>query len=285
MIDIALIDQLVQSSQPARGFFRGPRLVFLGAGLVLGAFWAKPELFTGGVLPRWIVPHIVLLVLVTLTLGFGYRQKQRAKLMVRAFESLQLQDWKQARHRLVKLLEKPVRHPRARAESLLGLAAVAESEHEYESAQHLYETLLAEENASPVQLHTARVALAAVLLREGQLADAVDLVDRLEKMDLPDPLKAQVEVLALFREVVMGQAGSEIGRAPQRRELFREYLSTRAGYGYALLAAAYNHAGQPEAAQKHWHDATLLIKPDELVRRFDELKPIAARYQATEQVL
>ena len=123
------------------------------------------------------------------------------------------------------------------------------------------------------------------MLRTGQTADAVTLIDRLILQDLPGPLRAQVELLALFREVVMGHTHESVTRAEERVTLFRTHLSTRAGFGYALLAVAFERADQPAVARRYWHDATLLVPVKELVKRFGELEPIADRYPAVEYPL
>ena len=52
---------------------------------------------------------------------------------------------------------------RARAESLLALAAVAEADSDYDAAQYVYERMLDEQTADPLQMHTTRVALAATI--------------------------------------------------------------------------------------------------------------------------
>jgi hypothetical protein len=105
----------------------------------------------------------------------------------------------------------------------------------------------------------------------------VALIDRLSAQNLPGPMRAQVELLALFREVVLGHAHETLGQAAERRELFRAYLDTRAGYGYALLAAAYDRANRSEEARKYWHDATAAGSAQDLTDRFAELAPIAKR--------
>jgi len=173
----------------------------------------------------------------------------------------------------------------ARIQSLLALAAVTDADHEYEASQRIYEHILEEGLASPIQRHTAQVALGVTMLRTGQTADAVTLIDRLVLQDLPEPLRAQVELLALLREVVMGHTHESVTRADERVKLFRAHLGTRAGFGYALLAAAFERANQPDAARRYWHDATLLVPVKELVNRFGELEPIANRYPAVEYPL
>ena len=80
----------------------------------------------------------------------------------------------------------------------------------------------------------------------------------------------------------MGQAAGGIERADQRRDLFRAHLGTRAGYGYGLLAMAFDRAEQPDNARKEWYNATLLLGAKELIARFRELEPIARKYAAAE---
>jgi tetratricopeptide (TPR) repeat protein len=285
MVSLDMADRLIHVSRPPRGWLHGSRMALLGVGLLLGAFLARPELLGQTGIPTWIWPHIFLLILLALIVRVGLRQRRQSRLILEGFESLQLHEWDKARAALTRLLSQPIRHAQARAEALLGLAGLAEVDHSYDAAQRIFEAVLDEAVASPVQLLMARVSLAAVMLRTGQTADAVDLIDRINRSSLPESLRAQVEMLNLFREVTMGQSAHAIEQADYRRGLFRQHLSTRAGYGYALLAAAFDQGGQPEAAQRYWQDATLLVRPEELLERFVELKPIAARYAAAERAL
>jgi len=278
------VERLIRQSRPPRGL-HGSRMVLLGVGLLLGAALARPEVLTQTGVPLWVWPHVVLLFVLAVILRNALRQQRQAKLMLAAFESLQLQEWEQARQHLTQLLAKPVRHAPARTEALLGLGSLAEIGHSYDVAQRVYESILNEAVANPVQLLMTRMALAATLLRTGQTTDAVELVDRLGRTSLPDSLRAHVELVSLFREVVMGQAADGLDKADYRRGLFREHLGTRAAYGYGLLASAYDHANQPSQAQKYWEDATLLIRANTLVERFRELAPVAARYVPVEHIL
>jgi tetratricopeptide (TPR) repeat protein len=284
MISMELAEKLVRASRPPRGL-HGSRMALLGIGLLLGAILARPESVAQTGVPLWVWPHVVLVFLLALMLRTALRQQRQAKLMLAVFESLQLQEWERARTHLTKLLTRPIRHAPARAEALLGLGGLAEIGHSYDVAQRVYESILSEGAANPVQLLMTRMALAATLLRTGQTADAVEMIDRLDRTSLPDSLKAHVELVNLFREVVMGQAAGTLDKADYRRGLFREHLSTRAAYGYGLLAAAYDRGNQPGMAQKLWEDATLLIRVDTLVDRFRELAPLTARYTAVEHAL
>ncbi len=172
-----------------------------------------------------------------------------------------------------------------RTQSLLALAVVAETDQHYEASQRIYEHILEIGIGGPLQRHSAEVALAAAMLRNGQTTDAVTLINRLSLQNLPEPLKAQVELLTLLREIMMGHGDEAVLRVDQRKELFRCHLSTRAAYGYALFAAAFDRVRRPEAAGRWWHDATLLMTVPELLRWCPELKTVAGRYPAVESPL
>ena len=284
-MNVETVNQLIASSQPQSRLWRGPTLILLGLSILLGAVWADPGLLRLSGSASWMLPQLLLIAIFILIVRDAIRQRRADQLMRAVFEAVQLHHWAQARESLNLLLRSPIRRPVARAQSLLALAAVTDADHEYEASQRIYEHILEEGLASPIQKHTAQVALGATMLRTGQTADAVTLIDRLILQDLPGPLRAQVELLALFREVVMGHTHESITRAEERVTLFRTHLSTRAGFGYALLAAAFELADQPAVARRYWHDATLLVPVKELVKRFGELEPIADRYPAVEYPL
>jgi hypothetical protein len=252
--------------------------------MLLGALLADPRVL--GLGRQWggLVAQVLLVGIFGMLAGWAWRQRRFSRRMIEVFEAVQLQRWDAVEPMLEEVLSRPVRQGQARCELLLSLAALAQARQEYDAAQRVLETVLEEQRGDALQLHTARVALAAVLFRTGQTTDAVSLVDRLTRAEVPEPLKAQVELVALFREVVMGQTQDNLAAAGERRRLFREHLSTRAAYGYGLLAAAFDRANQPVEAERYWHDATLLVRPEELLRRFAELQPVAARYPRAAEV-
>lgn len=280
MLNISTAEQLIASSRPRVALLRGPMFILLGLSVLLGALSADSKILplTGPL--AWILPQAVLLAVGVLLVWSAYRQRAFARQMQDSFEAVQLGQWQRALNSLSRLLQKPMRHPIARAESLLALAALAEAHDKFEAAQRIYECLLEERQADPLQLHTARVGLGSTWLRTGQIRDAVGLIDRLEREDLPGPLRAQVELLALFRELTMGHAAERADRAEERRNLFRQYLGTRAGYGYGLLSLLFERIGNHERAGDAWYDATMLVSPAELCRKFPELNAISAKYPA-----
>jgi tetratricopeptide (TPR) repeat protein len=283
-MDLPSVQHLIDSSRTPRRRLRGSTLVLLGLSVLLGALVADNHLLADSAW-GWLLPQALILILAAILFQKSRQQRESARMMEKALEAVQLRQWPDARSSLEAVLGRPMRSPSGRAESLLALAAVAEAQGSYEASQIIYESLLSEQAGDPLQLHTARVALAGVFLRNGQVTDAVSLIERLERANLPDSLKAQVELLALFREVTMGHAESGVPKAAQRRRLFRDHLSTRAGYGYGLLAAAHDRAGDDEAARACWHDATLLVPQALLVARYRELAPVSAKYPAVENPL
>jgi hypothetical protein len=282
MIPTETVEQLIASSRPRASFFRGPSLVLMGLIVITATLFLSPELFGSEGPLAWLLPQVVLIVIVALFVVIARRQRETARLMSAGIEAVQLRKWSDARKNLEQLLQRQMPHPRARAASLLALAAVAEADQNYVASQRIYETVLAEEEADALQMHVAKIALVASMFRNGQTADAVTLSDRLSRTELSGALKAQIELLMLFRDVVMGQTTDALSHAEERRNLFRSYLGTRAAYGYGLLAAIFDRAQQPEQAHKEWQNATLLVRAGELVERFGELSPIAEKYPATE---
>jgi tetratricopeptide (TPR) repeat protein len=280
MVTLETAEQLILSSRPRGGLIRGPMFVLLGLSVLLGALAGDSNLPPNSWW-TWLVPQVILIALAGIMYYSVRRQKELARYLQESVEAVQLKQWPQAWDTLNRLLRRPVPHPTARAESLLALAAVAEASDSFEVSQRIYEHMLEERQADPLQLHTARVGLGAAMLRTGQTTDAVGLINRLEREELPGSLKAHTELLALYRELTMGHAADRLDRAEERRGLFRRYMGSRAGYGYALLAAAFDVAGNTEKAARCWLDATMLLPASELVRRFGELKPLASKYIAT----
>lgn len=282
MVSVEAARDLVESSRPRRGVIRGATIALLGLSMLLGAMAARPDLLPlAGPLP-WLLPQAAVIGIAVLLLRIARKQQETSRLMQAGFEAMQLQDWPRASDLLRSLLRRPLRHPAARAESLLALVTLCDAEESYEASQYICESLLEEGRADPLQLHQARVALAGAMLRNGQIADAVNLIDRLTRESLPEPLRARVEMLSLLREVMLGQSADYVDRAGERRGLFRRWLSTRAAYGYALLAAAFDRARRPEEAGRCWHDATMLMSAAHLGRWYHGLEDLAVKYPAAE---
>jgi len=283
MLDLEMIERLIASSRPRTSFVRGPMLILLGVAILFGAWSADSKLIFADRGLAGLIPPLLLLAIIVFFVRTVRQQKALARNMQEMTESVLLKQWPRAVDASQRVLSKPVSQSVVRAESLLALAIVAEASQAFHVSQRIYESLLEERAADPIQLHHACVGLGTALLRTGQTTDAVNLIDRLQRdEDLPGPLQANVELLAVFREIMMGHAADYVDRVEDRQQLFRRHLGTRAGFGYGLLALVLDRAGQTERAAQLWHDATMLVSVGDLTERFSELRAIANKYPAAQ---
>jgi len=282
MISLETARELMERSRTRATWLSRQTFWLLLLGIVLGGLLASPGWLSGSRFVQVLLPQFVLICIILWVYSRTQRQRRIAAMVSAAWGAIQLKDWTQAEAVITKLLRRPIQPVFVRAQSLMALAAVAENQKQYDVSQHILETVLQEPNADASVLYAARVALAGTLLRNSQLTDAVSMIDKLVRMELPPALRAQVELLNLFRLVLMGQTQEAVAGAEERRALFRRHLSTRAGYGYALLSAAFDRSGQTDRAAELWRDATLLIRPAEIVDRFGEVRSVAAKYPSTE---
>lgn len=280
MLSISLVSDLIRRSRPRR-----PTLVriaaFAVAGCVLVVALIEPSGLWKDRYAALFVFQIALLAFVAWVWTRARRHRDAAAQLEQAWEAIHFRDWASAEDPLIRSLQRPMASSSGRLRGLLGLAAVADGEKQFEVARHVLESILRERIADRGLEAFVRAALAHTLLQTDQLRDAVEMLDRLRREDLPAPLRARVECTELWRLVRMGQ-DSAVDQAEERRALFRRHLGTRAGCGYGLLAAAYDRAGREEQAAALWRDATLLIRPAELADRFPELRTVASKYTASE---
>ncbi len=282
MISLEQAEELIQRSRPRSLWVSPQTLLLLLCGGVLGAMLARPEALARGAAAQFLLTQ-TLLAVALLWLWLRTRRRQQVDAGVRSlWEAVQFKDWPRAESLVTSLLRRPVPPTTIRAQSLMVLAAVADNQKQYPVAQHVLESILREYGDDRGLSWAVRPALAGTLLRTQQLTDAVAMIEKLGREDLPDAVRAQVELVNLFRFLVMGQTDDAIVRADERRALFRRHLGTRAGYGYALLAMAFDRSGQHDRAAELWRDATMLIAPTDLVDRFSELRTVASRYPAAE---
>jgi hypothetical protein len=229
-----------------------------------------------------ILPWLLLGIMLGYSWLMNARQVRQSRQLTQAVECVQLEKSAEAEESLLNLLSRPMRDPYARLQAILALAAVTELQHNSPAAQAAYEGILTDDAKMPWQARLASVGLAWSMLNNDHLADAVNLLDRLAVQEHPDSIAAYYELVALYREVLMGQAQAACESETQRRSLFQKNLSTRAAYGYGLLAAAWDRSGDTDRAAACWRDATLLMTTKKLTDRFELLRPVAERYPAVE---
>ena len=173
--------------------------------------------------------------------------------------------------------------PLARATGLIELGQICLAanhsdlaEQAFSSAQRMRASLSA---ASQWQTD---LGLAEAKLRCDQLTDADKLITHLRHQELPQPWQSKLNLLACLQRLYMGHLDDIVAQADDLWHRFREHLGTEAGFGYGLLAAAFDQCGQAQAAGRFWSDATLLIGPQMLGQRYPELKLLTDKYESTQ---
>ncbi|MCG8407946.1 MAG: hypothetical protein MI923_22325 [Phycisphaerales bacterium] len=229
------------------------------------------------------LPWLVLLLLLAVSWWTTLQQRQRRRMITKAEEHVQLEAWEQAERTLEPALQSPIRSSNDRCQAFMVLAALAEHNRQYESAARIYQTLLLERIGEGYQLQRVQLGLSSAKLRNEELADAVNLLDRLEKISMPPALQAVCQLIRLSQQVFMGHYEDAVENMADRQSLFRRFLSTKAGYGYGLLAAAHHRLGRLDEAARLWLDATTLVHPERLVEEYDCLAVVSQNYPALEQ--
>lgn len=274
--------QLIASSRPRRRLHAVRLGAMLASGILIGVILANPTVLALPAMASRIAPLLAGVAILIVARTTHQRQRRTARCWTQIHEAMLLEDWSTASQTLGQVLSGPVNDPGLRTQGLLGLAEVANQQHDYETSQILYGQVLHEHIGHNNQLHTAAMGMAGAMLRTDNLTGAVELIDALKRQNLPRPWKAHVELLRLFREVVMGQYDDVLEAADERCDLFRSCLSTRSGYGYGLMAMGFHRRGQTDQAADLWRDATLLVAPAKLLDRFPQLAELAEQYPATE---
>lgn len=281
-IDAELIERRFATTAPAAN----PKLVpYLLLGLSSAALvvlvYRGPQLGIPG-LVTILLPWCLVLFLFALGTVRTRRLRRQRAIINEAWQHVQLEAWSEAWAPLDEAMQHPVQIPTDRCQAFVALAALAEESKRYDSAALIYERLLTERIGDAYQLQRVQLALAAAKLKNEELTDGIALVDRLERVPMPLPLEAVHTLIRLYQQVFMGQFADAVADAAERRALFRRFLSTRAGYGYALLGAAMHHLNRHPEAAEYWRDATTLVPVAKLLDEYAFLAPVAEAYPTSE---
>ena len=284
-IGAELIEDRFEATEPRRGVLFH---VFVVVVAILAVLFVLVMLNPSGqVLPGSgiILPWLLILTLATAGWTANRARRRCRASVVKAWELIQLGEWDAGAGVLDEVTQQPIRSRVDRAQAFMLLASVAEHQQQYESAGLIYEILLQRRIGDSLQLQQAPIALAAAKLRNSELTDAITLLGRLERVEMPPAIRVAYDLVKLFQQVLMGQNDDAVEELEKRRKLFRRYLSTRAAYGYAFLSLAVHHLGRTDEAAGLWADATVLIKADKLVGEYAMLAPLKTTYTSTEHRL
>jgi len=282
LLDSDAIEASFAASQPRRRSLFGLQSLMM-ATVVCVVFLAMAG-------PRFGVPADAGLILppivIGAALGIGHRASRRRKAcrdaVTRAWQHLQFDEARPALDALGPIMRGPITSESDRGQAYMLMAGAAERLGRFDAAVQIYETLLIQRVGDIAQLQEAQIRLAAAKVRNDELTDAVTLIGRLAQVPMPPPLKAAFDLVHLFQQVFMGHHADAIQHEEEQRALFRKYLSTKAAYGYGLLAAAMHYLGRIPDASRLWRDATTLMRSEKLVREYPLLAPVSLAYPAVE---
>lgn len=232
-----------------------------------------------------IAPWALLFLLLLLSWRRARRHRLAGAAIASAWDQSQLENWSAVETILPHLITRPIRSDSDRGRALVLTAGLAERKKAYDAAAHIYERLLRERIGDASLLQQSQLALASAKLRNEELTDAVQLLDRLQQIQMPASLRAVYEVIRLHQQLFMGHYTDALINIDERIALFRRHLSTRAGFAYALVAAAFHRLNQPESARRYWNDATLLVSPKKILERFEIARDVSQAYPAAEHPL
>ncbi|MBX3395420.1 MAG: hypothetical protein KF841_08625 [Phycisphaerae bacterium] len=283
--DDAAIDRAFEATTPPQR--RSHRWYFL-IGLSLAALFIPALRGDDLGLPRGsviIVPSIIAFSIMSIVAAITRRRRRRRAEIVTAWDAVQLEDWQAAESALLPNLATPIHSPIDRCQAFIALAALAEQRRNYDAAIRIYQQLLIDRIGDPVQLQHAQISMTTAKIRNEELTDGLQMLDRLERFEMPQALKAFVAWTRLYQRVFMGQFEDAVAGLAEARALFRRFLSTKAGYAYALIATAMHHLARHDVAARYWLDATTLVSSQRLIQEYPLLAPVAGTYPAAEHPL
>ena len=286
---------LICKSQPRRRLTRFGIFILIGFALLL---WSM-ILGSDANRSQWIPQLLMAIILVSLLLSMilsAVRRQGLGKWSRLASDLCLLERWTQAAEPLRRLLAKPVPSAQVRYQGLLELAGVAEHTQQLDQADQIYQAI-AQEQPHSLLGSLALLGRAVVLLKLDQLADADSIIRQLEVSAQAGSLKSLVLLARTYQQIKTGHYAEVLEGAPEKCELARVGLSTKAAYIYALLALAYKRRAQvnyspdsddqallkdQEQARSNWMRATMLLKPDSLIKKFPELAELSSAYESAD---
>ncbi|NIA06891.1 MAG: hypothetical protein GWP14_04500 [Actinobacteria bacterium] len=268
---------LVENSQPKRRLTRIGIFILIGVGLLLWSLLVGAGSERGEFVSLMLLWIILIGVLVSIFINAARRQGI-IRCSRKAADLCLLERWDEAIEPLQKVLNKPVNQPQIRYQGLLELAGVAEHTGKLDQSRQIYQAIGQEQPHGPLG-RLALVGEAIVLLKLDQLADAEAVIRRLEVSVEGPGLKSLVLLARLYQQIKTGHYSEALEDEANKCELARLGLSTKAGYVYGMLALAHkNQTENQDQAKKYWRQATMLIRPENLVRKFPELAQLEQAY-------
>ncbi len=267
------VEQLLESSKSQRQQSLLIPMFLLGV-LVASLF----SLRGGNPLLEAVIPVVFagsIVVAVLHAARIARRQQKEKDALRQIDESIRLGDWGQATAVVERFLGRPVMLPQVRVQGLIYLGAVLVRQGQYQQALDLYNHLL-ETVAFPPQIAISlRCVRIYAMLREEHLSDAYQAIAQL-KRDTPGG-SAMLSLLELYRLVKTGHPDDALQLFGQKQAQMAEQLGHRSCDGWALAAAAAVALGREQDADGYARNAGLLGDVRDIAQRFPECKGILDR--------
>jgi tetratricopeptide (TPR) repeat protein len=209
--------------------------------------------------------------------GTVRRHKAELAMAEAAAELVRLRRWPQAGLALEQVLSNPTRTHTVRAQALVSLATVLARYHRFDDAIAVQDHLIDSDRIDPDTSFRLRAARAMAMLRQDHLVDADRAMSELRRLEGTGE-SAGLALVEIYRDVKTGHPAEAIDVFQTKLPSLRDQLGHRAADAYALTARAFQQLGRDAEAADAWAKATLLVPALELVRRYPEVEPVAAKY-------
>ena len=274
---------LIENSQPKRRLTRISIFILIGLGLLLWSLLVGAGSERGEFVSLVLLWILLIGLLVNIFINAARRQGL-ARWSRKAADLCLLERWEEAIEPLRKVLNRPVNLPQIRYQGLLELAGVAEHTGKVDQARQIYRAI-GQEQPHGLLGRLALMGEAVVLLKMDHLADAETVIRQLELSAEGPGLKSLVLLARMYQQIKTGHYSEALEDESNKCELARLGLSTKAGYVYGLLGLAHiNQTKNEEQAKKYWRQATMLIRPGNLVEKFPELAQLEQAYPSASEL-
>jgi hypothetical protein len=192
-------------------------------------------------------------------------------------EMIQLRKWPEAAVALRRMLSAPVKTHHFRAQALVYFSVILARYERFDAAIEIQEYLLDHEMVDPGSAFGLRVGRAMAMLRLDRLFDADRAIAELRRMPGSGE-SGGFALLEIYRDVKTGHPTEALQMFQQKLSFLRDQLGHRVADAWALVARAHDLLGNDVEAKEAVNNATLLVPPAELLRRYPELRKLTDKY-------
>ncbi len=194
-----------------------------------------------------------------------------------AQELIRLRRWPDALSVLQNLLSRPMRAQPLRIQGLMDLSAVLMRYHLFDEAVIIHDYVLQNVQMSVESRQGLRTAKAMAMLRQDHLTDADRALIELRR-DTREGDSAGLSLVEMYRDIKTGHPQEAIDLFAARFQSIRDEMGNRVADAYLLLAKAFDSLGDTDKAAAAYQDATILLPPVELHRRYPETRDLNGKY-------